>query len=178
MEKISAKIEDWKKSKPTLEGKRHVIQMFVGGMSQYLTDVQRMPKPVLDRLNVLARAYLWKDKHSPPVAFNQLLLPVEQGGLGLLDLALRNKALDIMWLKAYLDFSTERPWWAYIADDIFAKTVPAALVVVDEDLRVNPFLQHWSPLRAKLPPDLKVIIDTTKSCALRLEGRAFSHNIL
>ena len=40
MGNLSRVIEKWKNPKPTVAGKRHVIQMYAGGMTQFLTDVQ------------------------------------------------------------------------------------------------------------------------------------------
>lgn len=43
LEKIDRKLEQWERSHPTMEGRRLIIQMVVGGMTQYLTQVQGMP---------------------------------------------------------------------------------------------------------------------------------------
>ncbi|CDO76071.1 hypothetical protein BN946_scf184814.g4 [Trametes cinnabarina] len=177
IEKIRSTLEKWTRSRPTLEGKRHVVQMFAGGMSQFLADVQRMPKSVIDRLNVIIRRYLWNDKHTPPVKSETMLLPVEQGGFGILDLEARNDAIDVNWLKEYLNFE-KRPTWALLADDIFAQAVPTKCVPPERELRVNPFLQHWTPTRNKLPEELKAIVDAARKWGLRLEGRAISRTIL
>ncbi|TBU56129.1 hypothetical protein BD310DRAFT_778853, partial [Dichomitus squalens] len=118
--KVAAVIERWKWGNATLDGKRHVIQMVVAGMTQYLTDVQRMPDAVTRRLDKIIREYLWEGKATPPIAKGYTQLPLEDGGLNVLDISARNEAIDVMWLKAYLDFSEDRPKWAYIADDILA----------------------------------------------------------
>ncbi|KAM5543385.1 hypothetical protein V8D89_002970, partial [Ganoderma adspersum] len=118
--KITTVLERWKASHPTIEGKKHVVQMIVGGMTQFLTDVQRMPESVQRRLTKIIRNYIWDDKHNTPVGMEHLYLPKNRGGLGLLDLEARNEAIDIMWLKAYLDFGESRQLWAYLADDLLA----------------------------------------------------------
>lgn len=94
-------IERWKAGHATLQGKRHVVQMIVSGMTQYLTTVQRMPDDILTRLNKIIRRYLWNDRKNTPVGLDYVCLPVERGGLGMVDLASRNEAIDVMWLKAY-----------------------------------------------------------------------------
>ncbi|KAI0323400.1 hypothetical protein GY45DRAFT_1349801 [Cubamyces sp. BRFM 1775] len=81
-------------------------------MSQFLTDVQHMPKLIQDQLDKLTRSYLWNGKHSPPVKMAQLQLPVDRGGFKILDLEARNDAIDLMWLKEYLTVGNDRPWWA------------------------------------------------------------------
>ncbi|KAJ4480838.1 hypothetical protein J3R30DRAFT_3287868 [Lentinula aciculospora] len=43
-------LHDRDKSKPTIEGRCLIISMMVGGMTQYLTKVQGMPKDIEDKL--------------------------------------------------------------------------------------------------------------------------------
>ncbi|KAL7279519.1 hypothetical protein ACG7TL_007362 [Trametes sanguinea] len=174
---IKSILERWTRSRPTLEGKRHVVQMFAGGMSQFLTTVQRMPKNVVNRLNTVIRNYLWNDRHTPPVRMEFMFLPVEMGGFQILDLEARNESIDIMWLKDYLNYR-DRPLWAYIADDILAKVVPARCIPTETELRINPFLQNWKPTKNQLPLELKAIMLVGKKYGLRMEGRAFSRDIL
>lgn len=46
LEKIDIKLELWERSHPTMEGRRLIILMVVGAMTQYFTRVQGMPKAV------------------------------------------------------------------------------------------------------------------------------------
>ncbi|KAH9855560.1 hypothetical protein C2E23DRAFT_589749, partial [Lenzites betulinus] len=115
---------------------------------------------------------------NPPVNFEQLLLPVSDGGLGLLDLSARNEAIDITWLREYLAFGELRPLWAHVADDLFAMNVAQSASPADPALRINPFLQHWKPLRKGLPGELLALLDVARAHHLRLEGRAFSRDIM
>ncbi|KAI9056758.1 hypothetical protein FKP32DRAFT_1585217, partial [Trametes sanguinea] len=82
-----------------------------------------------------------------------------------------------MWLKSYLNFE-KRPPWALLADDLFARTVPAKCIPADARLRVNTFLQHWQPSKNRLPHELKSMLKVARKYGLRLEGRAFSRDIL
>ncbi len=171
-------IARWRTGHATIHGKRHVAQMIVGGMTQFLTTVQRMPEAILARLKKIIRGYLWDDRHNTPVGMEHLYLPVAQGGLGLIDLEARNEAIDIMWLKSYLDFSTERPTWAYIADELFANHVPKNCMPKQAELRINPFLQKWKPKVNGLPEELSSMMNVAKKYGVRLEGLAFSKAIL
>jgi hypothetical protein len=67
-----------------------------------------MPKQIEDTLEKIIRNFMWDGKR-PPVNMNTLHLPIRQGGVKLLDLKARNQAIDIMWLKSYLDLSPKRP---------------------------------------------------------------------
>ncbi|KAJ7115071.1 hypothetical protein C8R43DRAFT_828986, partial [Mycena crocata] len=111
LEKIDNALENWNHSKPSMNGRKHIVQMVVGGMTQYLTQVQRMPKTVEKRLTKRIRKYMWKDQDGAPVSEAMLQAPVAEGGRDLLDLEARNQAIDVMWLKAYLDLSPDRALW-------------------------------------------------------------------
>jgi hypothetical protein len=118
--------------------------MVVGGMTQYLTQVQRMPKNIEKRLTKRIRKYMWKDeKNHSPVADNTLQALVEEGGKNLLDLEARNQAIDIMWLKEYLNLGPDRALWGYIGDAIYAAKVPNSETNVDPRVRINPLTQSW-----------------------------------
>ncbi len=171
-------IARWRNGHSTVQGKRHVVQMIVGGMTQFLTMVQRMPDTIRTRLNKLIREYLWDDRHTPPVALDYTYLPVGRGGLGIMDLETRNEAIDIMWLKAYLDMSKERPLWAFLADDLLAQHVTKDCRPRASELRINHFLQKWRPRARGLPDELQGMMTVAKWYGLRLEGLAFSRTIL
>ncbi len=168
----------WKAGHATIYGKKHVVQMVIGGITQYLTTVQRMPQVIRDRLNKVMRAYLWDDRHNTPVGSKHLYLPVEQGGIGLLDLKARSEAIDVMWLKAYLDFSENRPIWAYLVDDLLSKRVPKHCRPHQADLRINTFTQTWKPRSRGFPEEVQGMLRVAKKYGVRLEGLAFSRTIL
>ncbi|TBU56967.1 hypothetical protein BD310DRAFT_785013, partial [Dichomitus squalens] len=79
--KIAEVVNRWKLSHAKLDGRRHVAQMIVGGMSQFLTDVQLMPREVMRRLTRIVRDFIWSDKVSTPVAMKHLYQKVDEGGL-------------------------------------------------------------------------------------------------
>ncbi|OJT10530.1 Transposon TX1 uncharacterized 149 kDa protein [Trametes pubescens] len=178
LEKVDRALDKWRTGNMTLVGKKHAVQMVIGGMTQFLTNVQRMPEQVVKRFVKMARDFVWDEKHYIPVAMDQLYLPQEQGGIALLDMNTRNEAIDVMWLKAYLAIGTERPLWALVADDLFARATPIDAHPREMELRVNPFLQNWSPRTRSLGPELKALVQTAKKFGLRQEGLAFSKEIL
>ncbi|KAI1791994.1 hypothetical protein LXA43DRAFT_857174, partial [Ganoderma leucocontextum] len=79
--KIENRIVAFQAGHSTIEGKRHVVQLAAGGTTQFLTDVQRMPKAILQRINKMMRNYIWDDRHNTPVAMETLYTPLEAGGL-------------------------------------------------------------------------------------------------
>lgn len=46
LDKIDKCLEQWEKSRPSIEGRKFIVQMIVRGMAQYLTQVQGMPKQI------------------------------------------------------------------------------------------------------------------------------------
>ncbi|KAJ4470963.1 hypothetical protein J3R30DRAFT_3254885, partial [Lentinula aciculospora] len=62
IEEINKSLEQWDKSKPTIEGRHLIISMVVGGMTQYLTKVQGMPKDIEDKLAKRIKRFLWDKK--------------------------------------------------------------------------------------------------------------------
>ena len=138
---INTKLERWKKTHPSLNGRKITTQMIIGGHTQFLTQAQGMPNDIEDILSKILKDFMWDDDSSPCIANKTLTKPITMGGLDLLDLEARNDAINIMWLKAYLNFSPTRPEWALITDLIVEKSVPKCMV---KKAIINPFLQRWS----------------------------------
>ncbi|KAF8488198.1 hypothetical protein F5888DRAFT_1623340, partial [Russula emetica] len=83
---------------------------------------------------------------------------VEEGGLNLLDLRTRNEAIEIIWVKAYLNMSPDRPTWAKITDIILNGAAPQGY---NAQARMNTFLQTWNaPMRGERAA--KIHKDTTR----------------
>ncbi|OSD02736.1 hypothetical protein PYCCODRAFT_1344237, partial [Trametes coccinea BRFM310] len=111
--KVEETLERWSKHHTTISGKRYAIQMVVGGLTQFLADVQSLPKTSIQKLEKAIRKYIWGENRIPPVKMEQLYMPWTSGGLGILDLQARNEAINIMWLRSYLMTDEQRPTWAF-----------------------------------------------------------------
>ncbi|KAH9852134.1 hypothetical protein C2E23DRAFT_709022, partial [Lenzites betulinus] len=79
--KIEGTMRKWAESRTTVKGKRHAIQMVLGSMTQFLTEVQRMPEGVAEELGKMARDYVWDEKAHVPIAMDYLHMPLAKGGL-------------------------------------------------------------------------------------------------
>ncbi len=99
-DKINHTLERWDKSKPTIEGRKIIIQMVVGGMTQYLAQVQGMPEGAEKKLEKRIRKFIWREKTKSPINIDTLYAPIKMGGRGLLDIKSRNEAIDLMCLKS------------------------------------------------------------------------------
>ena len=115
--------------------------MVVCGITQYLAKVQTMPKKVEETLKKTIKNFMW-DGRKPSVNIDTLHLPIEQGGVKLLDLKVRNQAIDIMWLKSYLP---KWPMWAYVADVLNNNNTSKTTSKVSPSAQINTYLQSWNP---------------------------------
>ncbi|KAJ7139963.1 hypothetical protein C8R43DRAFT_820840, partial [Mycena crocata] len=97
VEKIDAALARWDAIHPTLEARCQIVQITIGSMTQYLTQVNEMQPETLNHLLKAQREFMWSGKSSP-VQRETLMAPRTQGGKKLLDLKARNEALQLMKL--------------------------------------------------------------------------------
>jgi hypothetical protein len=100
-----------------------------------------MPQHIETALKRIIKGFMWDDDSSPRIACDTLCRPIKEGGLDLLDISARNEAIDIIWLRRYLNFSPSRPTWAAITDIIVQEL---ALRRAMEEIEFHPFLQCWN----------------------------------
>ncbi|TFY59887.1 hypothetical protein EVJ58_g5494 [Rhodofomes roseus] len=178
LEKIDATLARWESRHPTMDGRRHIVQMHIGGTTQYLAKVQGMPKHIEDKLEKRIRSFIWADKKQTPVNKETLFAPISKGGKAVLDIRARNQAIEITWVKDYLNFGPDRPLWALVADTILARAVPKTEERIPPGLRQNTFLQSWKVKISAVPTRLRKILETAKTFGIRREGLAFERDIL
>jgi hypothetical protein len=140
IDKVRKSLNFYSKSHPTLYRKKTIIQMIIGGYTQFLTQAQGMPKHIEDTLIRIMRNFIWEENNPPRIALEYLHYPVEESGINLLDLKARNEAIEIMWVKVYLNMSLDRPPWAKVTDIILDGTAPQEY---NAQARMNTFLQTW-----------------------------------
>lgn len=171
LKNITAALEKWKKCHPSMSGKRLIVQMIVGGMTQYLTKAQGMPPDIEDEVVKIIRDFIWDDK-KPLVALESLYRPRTDGGLGLLDIRSRNQAIQLTWLKDYLDFSDKRPNWTYIADALIGIAMRKRDGNADQTAKMNTFLQTWDPnlhSSKALPREVRQMLIVGKKFNVRMD---------
>ncbi|PPQ71789.1 hypothetical protein CVT25_005500 [Psilocybe cyanescens] len=108
IEKLNARLKQWDRGHPTQNGRRLIVGMEVGGLTQYLTRVQGMPKQIEKEITRTLTKFMW-DGGSSMVNATTLSRQVKEGGKDLLDLEARNDAIELMKLRSYLAAPDERP---------------------------------------------------------------------
>ncbi|KAJ7235978.1 hypothetical protein C8J57DRAFT_1088557, partial [Mycena rebaudengoi] len=151
--------------------------MVVGGMTQYLTKVQGMPKEVEEKLEKRIRSFMWAEKNKVTINKETVYAPAEEGGRILLDIVARNEAISVTWLRAYLTFGKKRPMWAFVTDEIMSVKALGSAHNVEKTLRSCPYLQSWRPKLEDLSDDLKRMIKTGEKYDLQMEALAVSREI-
>ena len=81
---------------------------------------------------------MWEKDSSPRIALEVLQKSINQGELNLLDIKVRNEAIDIMWLQEYLTLTPSRPTWVKVLDLIVNASGPES---TSKKVRMNVFLQ-------------------------------------
>lgn len=169
---IKRNLARWEKRNPTMYGRKLILGLELGGRTQFLAKAQSMPPSVVKTLQNEARYFMWKGAAHPTINMDTLQLPVTEGGLNLLDLVARNEAIDLVWLRSYLDLSPTRPRWAHIADILIAGAVHSSYKHLDETSKVNTFLQEWEVSTRqsnRLPQDLLQMLKAAKKYRVRLD---------
>ncbi|PPQ81141.1 hypothetical protein CVT26_011105, partial [Gymnopilus dilepis] len=179
VEKIEHRLANWDKSHPTQDGRRLIVGMEVGGLTQYLTRVQNMPPDIEKAIARKITKFMWAGQ-SPTVNADTLCKPISQGGKKVLDITARNEAIELMKLKTYLDLSPTRPRWAYIADELIVRNSPSSENRIDNLLKKNIFLQSWTTKlgnKSTLPTSLQRMLKVARKHNVSLDAPKL-HNTL
>ncbi|KAH7906850.1 hypothetical protein BJ138DRAFT_1015552, partial [Hygrophoropsis aurantiaca] len=96
-----------------------------------------------------------------------------------MDLKSRNQAIDIVWLKAFLDVTPKRPHWAFIADILINNITPTG---ISNAADIPLVLQTQNPPTRgnnanKLPKDILQLLKTAKNFNVSIAPLKLSTNL-
>ncbi|KAI0324039.1 hypothetical protein GY45DRAFT_1211632, partial [Cubamyces sp. BRFM 1775] len=106
---IRRHLDRWRARRPTLNARRLIVNLEVGARTQFLARAQSMPPSVEKTLQKMVLDFVWDHDPHHRVSADTLHKPITEGGLALLNVGVRNEALDLLWMKEYLDLSETRP---------------------------------------------------------------------
>ena len=138
-ETIEKDFRTWETRYPTLEGKRLIVQMIAGRKTQFLTRVQGMPKPIQAKIQKLILEFVW-GKERATMNTRDIAQDPAHGGRKILDIARQNEAIDLMWVKQYLNIGQNRPKWTYMMDKILRLERPKRAK------ETYQMIENWNPL--------------------------------
>ena len=142
LDKIKRKLKLWKRTHPTMYGKRLIIQAIIGGHTQFLAKAQGMPTHIENAITKMTQDFIWDESTSPRMALEHLYRPLEEGGLSILNISARNEAIELTWLKSYLNLTPTRATWTIVTDLLINAVAPPGTSAI---ARINAFTQAWNP---------------------------------
>ena len=104
---------------------------------------QGMPPHIEVAITKIIRDFIWDNDEHPRIALEHLQRPLKEGGLNLLDIKARNEAIELVWMRDFLNLTPARQTWAIVTDILINASAPLGASAV---ALVNTFLQTWRPL--------------------------------
>jgi len=145
IETIKKDFKRWEARYPTLEGRRHIVQMIAGGKTQFLARAQGMPETIEKEIQKAITEFVW-GKERASMNIENIAKDIDKGGRKIMNVSRRNEAIDLMWVKQYLNMGKERPKWAYMMDEIFRNERPKRAKETPQEIgKWNPLIQNWKP---------------------------------
>ena len=104
-----------------------------------------MPEPIQKEIQKLITEFVW-GKERATINIANMAQSTERGGRKILDIVRRNEAIDLMWVKQYLNMGANRPKWAFMMDEIFRMERPKRTKETYQMIESwNPLTQGWTP---------------------------------
>ena len=135
--KMKHLLNSWKCRKLSLKGKITVINSLALSKLLYLCSIIHVPEKVYSEVKSIILDFLWDGKVAK-IAYNTLIMGIDDGGLKLVDLKTKVKSLCVSWVKRSIDRSCGR--W---------KTIPRIFFKTN-DLNFYFSCNH-APLKNSLP---------------------------
>lgn len=121
IQQVKGKVNSWSAKSLSFAGTLLLINTVLEGISNFWCSIFTIPKQCIKIINSICGAYLWRGTteghHTARVAWETVVLPKEEGGLGIRDLHFWNKACSIrlIWL---LFFRAGSIWVAWFLKNI------------------------------------------------------------
>jgi len=103
---IKKDFKRWEAKYPTLEGKQHIVQMIAGGKTQFLARAQGMPNLIQAEIQKVITKFVWGKKRAT-MRIDDIARDPKWGGRRVMNIAKRNQAIDLMWVKQYMNMGPD-----------------------------------------------------------------------
>lgn len=126
LQQIKTKFSSWSSKALSFAGRLLLIKTVITGITTFWCSTFILPKACVKCINSLCGVFLWKgdieEHHSARVAWTEVTKPKTEGGMGIKDLSIRNKAccLKLIWL---MFFQAGSVWVAWFREDILQGSV-------------------------------------------------------
>ncbi|KNZ79165.1 Ribonuclease H1 [Termitomyces sp. J132] len=140
-----------------------------------------MPKKIEEQLTKMVRDFVWGEGTTPTIGLSTLHLCHERGGKKILNIKLRNEAIELMKVKRYLKLDHSRPTWAIVADRLIGLNIAKKWKASDSTSFQNTFLQYLDvDARSKedgIPPSLRRMFKTAGKYGVCFQPLMLSQNL-
>ena len=109
VKKLKSRVEVWKTSELTWEGKCYLIISIGMAQMAYAMEMKTIPETCISEINKIFDDFLWKNGKRN-IKRDICVLPRHLGGLGLLDVSIMAKVKKIMWIIRYLKAEQDENW--------------------------------------------------------------------
>ena len=102
-----------------------------------------MPNSIQAEIQKAITGFVW-GKERATMCIKDVVRNPEQGGRKIMNITRWNEAIDLMWVKQYLDMEPDQPKWAFMMDKIFRMEWPKwAKETHQMNENWNPLIQDW-----------------------------------
>ena len=101
-----------------------------------------MPPHIEEAIMKIIRDFIWDNDEHPRIVLEHLHRPLKEGGLNLLDINAQNDAIELVWMRDFLDLTPAQQTWVIVTDILINVSAPLGASAV---ALVNSFLQMWRP---------------------------------
>ena len=117
LQQVKSRFSAWSVKSLSFSGRLLLIKTVISGITTFWSSAFILPKSCIKKINSMCSLFLWKGSleghHSAKVAWDTVTLTKEQGGLGVKDLLLWNKAscLRLIWIMFFREDSVWAIWF-------------------------------------------------------------------
>lgn len=154
-------LNSWKCRKLSLKGKITVVNTLALPPLFYLASIIWVPERVIKEVKQIITDFIWDGKPAK-IAYNVLIQNISKGGLKLIDLETKIKALKVTWIRRLIIGKMER--WKAIPMNLFKTKDFFKLFRSNESPRksIPPFYQdvhkYWSELQIVNSKDRETLL--------------------
>ena len=120
---VKSRLSSWSVKTLSFSGRFLLIKTVIAGITSFWCSAFILPKACINKINSMCSFFLWKgnmeDHQSAKVAWDTVTLTKEQGGLGVKDLHMWNKAcaMRLIWIIFFREDSV----WAALFKGVVLK---------------------------------------------------------
>ena len=97
--KAEVALNKWSQRTMSLHGKVFIVNNLITSLFVYrMTVLPRMHAELFKKLKALIVKFIWNNSR-PKISYDTLIMPKNEGGLGLIDLETKDKSIKISWLQ-------------------------------------------------------------------------------